>query len=158
MTSDQREMSPQGGANGGDWPETPGELAYLPDAVIELFGRVQHGEQIDLLDGLLNCVDWAEMFGGIESGFLLPEQLRELRRYYRRKFAEVEPYYLAEQLSTELMSALIASGDFVFSNDLKRLGREQPELWQEIRTFYSRKEVALAQLLLAGARDGARAS
>lgn len=157
MSVEQHGTNPQGGASGGDWPETPGELAYLPDAVIDLFGRVQHGEQIDLLEGLLNCVDWAEMFGGIESGFLLPEQLRELRRYYRRKFAEVEPYYLAEQLSTELMSALMASGDLVFSEALKRLGREQPELWQEIRTFFSRKEVALAQLLLAGATSSPRA-
>ncbi|RIK40635.1 MAG: hypothetical protein DCC58_13620 [Chloroflexi bacterium] len=134
---------------GNDWPETPGELLYLPDAVLELFARVQQGERIDLLEGLLDCVNWAEMFGGVESGFLLPEQLRALRRYYHAKFAAVEPYYLAEQLSTELMSALIASGDFVFSDALKRLGREQPALWQEIRTFFSRKEVALAQLMLA---------
>jgi hypothetical protein len=122
-----------------------------------VFGRIQEGARVDLLDALLDCVHWAEMFGGVESGFLLPEQLRDLRRYYRRKFAGVEPYYLAEQLSTELMSALIASGDFVFSDGLKRLGLEQPELWQEIRTFFSRKEVALAQLLLAGARAEARA-
>lgn len=140
---------------GERWPETPSELVYLADKVLELFARAQRGERFDLLEGLLDCVDWAEMFGGVESGFLLPEQVRELRRYYRRKFADVAPYYLAEQLSTELMSALIASGDVVFSEALKRLGREQPALWQEIRTFFSRKEVALAQLLLA-ARDGQR--
>lgn len=136
-----------------DWPQTPGELRYMPDAVLALFGRIHTGEPVDLLNGLLDCVDWAEMFGGVESGFLLPEQLRELRRYYRAKFASVDTFYLAEQLSTELMSALMISGDFVFSEEFKRLGREQPQLWQEIRTFFSRKEVALAQLLLAARAD-----
>ena len=88
MSDAPREIGRPDSMSGNGWPETPGELTYLPDAVIALFARAQQGEQINLLDGLLECVDWAEMFGGVESGFLLPEQLRELRRYYRQKFAE----------------------------------------------------------------------
>jgi hypothetical protein len=132
------------------WPETPAELLYLPDAVIELFARASQGERFDLLESLLDCVDWTEMFGGDAGARLQPGQLRELKDFYRRKFADVEPFYLAELLSTQLMSALIAAGDFAFSDALKRLGNEQPELWREIRTFFSRKEVATSRLLLAG--------
>ncbi len=145
------DQSPPATPSGDAWPETPGELRYLPDAVLELFARTQRGERVDLLEGLLDCVDWAALFGGVQSDFLLPEQLRELRRYYRLKFDRVERFYFAEQLSTELMTALIATGDFEFSEDLKRLGREQPALWREIRMFFSRKEVALAQLIRADA-------
>lgn len=131
------------------WPQSPSELLYELDAVVELFQRAQQGARLDLLEALLDCVNWREMFGSAGSGFLQPDQIAELKRYYRAKFAEVDRYYLAEQLSTQLMSALLASGDIVFSDELKRLGREQPELWQEIRAFFSRKEVATLALALA---------
>jgi hypothetical protein len=133
------------------WPETPGELLYNLDLVQETFQKAQDGRTLDLLEELLDCVNWREQFGSTGSGFLRPEQIAELKRYYRAKFAGLERYYLAEQLSTELMSALLAHEDVVFSDALRRLGRDQPELWQEIRAFFSRKEVATATLALADA-------
>ena len=132
-----------------EWPSTPDGLVYQLDAVQELFGRVQQGEQVNLMDALLDCVDWAEMFGSTQSGFLHRDQIDELKRHYRSRFEGLEPFYLAEQLSTELMTALMASGDMQFSDELKQLGRDNPALWREIRTFFSRKEVATAMLMLA---------
>jgi hypothetical protein len=134
---------------GEDWPDTPDGLVYQLDAVQALFGRVQQGEQVDILEALLECVDWAEMFGSTGSGFLHREQIDELKRHYRTRFESLDPFYLAEQLSTELMTALMASGDMVFSDALKQLGRDNPALWREIRTFFSRKEVATAMLMVA---------
>jgi hypothetical protein len=138
---------------GDEWPSTPDGLVYQLDAVQALFGRVQQGEQVELLDALLDCVDWAEMFGSTESGFLHRDQINELKRHYRSRFEVLEPFYLAEQLSTELMTALMASGDMAFSDELKQLGRDNPALWREIRTFFSRKEVATAMLMLAARPD-----
>lgn len=147
------------GANGsggeGDWPETPGELVYLLDAVVALFEDIQQGAQVDLLERLLDCVDWREMFGADGAAPLSAAQVEELRRYYRAKFAALDRFYLAEQLSTELMTALMASGDMRFSEDLRRLGRDRPELWQEIRTFFSRKELATSMAMLADERPPA---
>jgi hypothetical protein len=51
------------------------------------------------------------------------------------------------------MTSLMASGEMAFSDELKRLGRENPALWREIRTFFSRKEVATALLMLASRPD-----
>jgi hypothetical protein len=136
-----------------EWPATPDALVYHLDAVQELFGRVQRGERVDLLDALLESVDWTEMFGSTESGFLRREQIDGLKRHYRARFQDLEPIYLAEQLSTELMTSLMASGEMAFSDELKRLGRENPALWREIRTFFSRKEVATALLMLASRPD-----
>jgi hypothetical protein len=137
------------GDGGDEWPRTPDGLVYQLDAVQALFGRVQRGEKVDILDALLESVDWAEMFGSTETGFLHREQIDELKRHYRTRFESLDPFYLAEQLSTELMTALMASGDMVFSDALKQLGRENPALWREIRTFFSRKEVATAMLMVA---------
>lgn len=137
------------GASDADWPETPDALVYRLDLVLELFNHIQTGARIDLLDSLLECVDWREMFGSDESGFLRREQVDELKRYYTAKFADVDRYYLAEQLSTELMTALMSSGELSFSPQLKQLGKERQELWQEIRTFFSRKEIATVRLMLA---------
>ncbi len=136
-----------------EWPNTPDGLVYQLDAVQMLFGRVQQGEQVELLDALLDCVDWAEMFGSTQSGFLHRDQVNELKRHYRARFDDLDPFYLAEQLSTELMTALMASGDMMFSDELKQLGRDNPALWREIRTFFSRKEVATAMLMLAARPD-----
>lgn len=147
----ERAEQPGGNGSGGepDWPQTPGELVYLLDAVVKLFEDVQQGERVDLLERLLDCVDWREMFGADGAGALAANQIEELRRYYRAKFAALDRFYLAEQLSTELMTALVASGDMRFSDDLRRLGRDRPELWQEIRTFFSRKELATSMAMLA---------
>ncbi len=131
------------------WPETPGELVYNLDRVLETFAEVQEGSHTDLLEALLDCADWREMFGSTGSGILKPEDIENIKQYYRQKFAGVDRYYLAEQLSTQLMTALMSSGDIVFSDDLKRFGRENPELWQEIRSFFGRKEVSTAMLMVA---------
>ena len=135
--------------NSSGWPETPDQLVYHLDAVLALFNRAQSGERLDLLEELLGCVDWREMFGSADSGFLRPEQVGELKRYYRAKLGGLERFYLAEQLSTELMTALMTSGEIALSDELKRLGRENPRLWQEIRAFFSRKELATSLMLLA---------
>lgn len=128
------------------WPETPDELVYNLDRALETFDEIQKGKKGDLLETLLDCVDWREMFGSTGSGFLTPEDIAAIHEYYRKKFAAVERYYLAEQLSTVLMTALMSSGDIVFSERLKVFGRENPNLWQEIRTFFGRKEIATAML------------
>lgn len=135
------------------WPETPAELTYNLDRVLELFARVQNGERTDLLEGLLDCADWREMFGSTGSGLLKPDDIEQIKTYYRSKFAEINRYYLAEQLSTELMTALMASGDFVFSDELKAFGRDNPALWQEIRAFFGRKEFSTSILVLADEPD-----
>lgn len=147
----ERATSPGGNGAGGeaDWPQTPGELVYLLDAVVTLFEDLQQGERVDLLERLLDCVDWREMFGGDGGAGLSADQVGELRSYYRAKFGALDRFYLAEQLSTELMTALMASGDMRFSDSLRSLGRDRPELWQEIRTFFSRKELATSMAMLA---------
>lgn len=139
----------QAGNNNEGWPETPGELVYNLDRVLETFAEIQNGSKLDLMETLLDCADWREMFGSTGSGLLKPEDIESIKSYYRRKFAEVDRYYIAEQLSTELMTALMSSGDIVFSDELKQFGRENPELWQEIRSFFGRKEVSTAMLMLA---------
>jgi hypothetical protein len=48
-----------------------------------------------------------------------------------------------------------ARGDVVFSDRRLQLGRSEPELWQEIRQFFRRKEMVTA--LLAAAHDPSRA-
>jgi hypothetical protein len=131
------------------WPETPGELVYNLDRVLETFARVQEGTQTDLLEALLDCADWREMFGSTGSGILKPGDVEAIKDYYRSRFAEVDRYYLAEQISTQLMTALMSSGDIVFSDELKQFGRENPHLWQEIRSFFGRKELSTALLMLA---------
>jgi hypothetical protein len=145
---------PASGEADEQWPQTPAELNYQLDMILDLFNRIQRGDKVDLLEELLDCADWREMFGSAASGFLQPQQIGELRRFYRTKFAELERYYLAETLSTQLMTALMVSGDFTFSDELKRFGNEQPELWQEIRTFFGRKELASASALVADVPHG----
>lgn len=142
-------FNPSGNQHNENWPETPAELTYNLDRVLELFARIQNGERTDLLEGLLDCADWREMFGSTGSGLLKPSDIEQIKTYYRAKFGEINRYYLAEQLSTELMTALMSSGDFVFSDALKAFGRDNPALWQEIRAFFDRKEFSTAQLVLA---------
>jgi hypothetical protein len=127
---------------------------YHLDAVVRLFERIHAGERLDLLEALLECVDWREMFGSEGTGFLSQHQLRQLHDYYRQKFAALDRFYLAEQLSAELMTAMLVSGDQQFSDELKNFGRDHPRLWAEIRTFFTRKEVATSLAMLADtARD-----
>ncbi len=135
-------------SNHDHWPENPAELAYHLDAVLNLFNVVHAGTQVDLLEELLNCVDWHSMFGG-EAARLSAADIEELEKYYRAKFETLDRFYIAEQLSTQLMSALMVSGDIGFSDELQNLGRTNPGLWQEIRTFFSRKELATATAILA---------
>ena len=93
---------------------------------------------------------------------LSPLERAQLQDYYRRKFADVGPLYLAELLSSEFMTEQRARGDLVFSERLLELGRTEPELWTEIRRFFRRKELATAMLVAAhrsvgGTVDGAPA-
>ena len=79
----------------------------------------------------------------------------ELRRYYREKWSDIGPLFLAELLSTEFMTEQRARGDVVFSDRLLELGRTEPELWHEIRQFFRRKEMVTALLAAAHGRSAA---
>jgi hypothetical protein len=61
----------------------------------------------------------------------------------------VGPLYLAELLSTEFMTEQRARGDVLFSERLMQLGQAEPELWQEIRQFFRRKEMVTSLLAMA---------
>jgi hypothetical protein len=143
--------------SGGVFPETPHELPYDRLKIDALLSRVQDGAAIDLLDELLGAVDWS-VFGGQGGRPLSPLDRAELELYYRTKFAEVGPLYLAELLSTEFMTEQRARGDIRFSERLLTLGRTEPELWAEIRRFFRRKEMATAMLAAAHRPSGAGAS
>ncbi len=137
----------------GDLPETPHELPIdraKVDALVDRARAAQgSGERVDLLDGFLGAVDWRRAFGGPGGEPLTAEELARLVAYYRAKFADVGPLYLADLLSTEFMTELRARGDVVFSDRLLALGRDDPALWAEIRAFFRRKEFATGLLLLA---------
>lgn len=131
-------------------PETPHELPFDRGCIDALVDRVRSGQRADLLEALLDAVDWAAF--GTSQGEPLDASARdELRAYYRQKWADVGPLYLAELLSTEFMTEQRARGDVVFSERLLELGRTEPDLWQEIRQFFRRKEMVSA--LLAAAHD-----
>jgi hypothetical protein len=140
------------GGNGGPpqaaLPETPHELPIDRAKVDGLLTRVRDGATVDLLDEFLAAVDWGA-FAGADGAPLSPLERAELRAYYREKFADVGPLYLAELLSTEFMTEQRARGDVVFSDRLLELGRSEPNLWAEIRRFFRRKELATGLLLLA---------
>ena len=138
-------------ARGGDadrLPETPHELPYDRAKVDDLLNRVRNGATVDLLEEVLLAVDWSA-FGGVGAAPLSPLERTQLLAYYREKFADVGPLYLAELLSTEFMTEQRARGDVVFSDRLLALGRTEPELWAEIRRFFRRKELATAMLVAA---------
>jgi hypothetical protein len=134
---------------GGRLPETPHELPYDRAKVDELLVRVRAGESIDLLTELVNVVDWRREFANDEGKPVTVEEIARLRAYYREKFADVGPLYIAELLSTEFMTEQRARGDVVFSDRLLELGRNEPELWQEISRFFRRKEMVTALLVQA---------
>jgi hypothetical protein len=132
-------------------PETPHELPYDRAKVDALLVRVKEGEQIDLLTELLHCVDWRAAFVEDDGQPITLEDMTRLIAYYRAKWSDIGPIYIADLLSTEFMTEQRARGDIVFSERLLRLGREEPQLWQEIRQFFRRKEFATAMLAMAHA-------
>jgi hypothetical protein len=139
-------------AGGPRLPETPHELPIDRAAVDALVARVQAGERVDLLESVLDAVDWSG-FATSDGTLLGDEACGELRHYYRQKWADVGPLFLAELLSTEFMTEQRARGDIVFSDRMLQLGRAEPDLWHEIRQFFRRKEMVTA--LLAAAHDPA---
>ncbi|HEX3304562.1 MAG TPA: hypothetical protein VHR64_16870 [Thermomicrobiales bacterium] len=105
---------------------------------------------MNLLEATLDAIDWS-VFATADGSPLTDSAERDLRNYYRQKWSDIGPLFLAELLSTEFMTEQRARGDITFSEALLRLGREEPELWQEIRQFFRRKEMVTA--LLAAADD-----
>ena len=131
-------------------PDTPHQVPLDRGVIDAAVDRVRSGERINLLDTLLDAVAWSSF--ATTEGQPLPDEARAgLRRYYREKWADVGPLYLAELMSTEFMTEQRARGDIVFSERLLQLGRTEPELWHEIRQFFRRKEMVTA--LLAAAHD-----
>ncbi|MDP9472051.1 MAG: hypothetical protein M3Q71_15525, partial [Chloroflexota bacterium] len=94
-------------------------------------------------------------FGGQGGESLAVEDIARLVAYYREKFVDVGPLYLADLLSTEFMTEQRARGDIVFSDRLLALGRDEPRLWAEISQFFRRKEFATAMLVMAHRRESA---
>jgi hypothetical protein len=133
-------------------PETPHELPIDRGRVDDLVDRTRSGARVDLLEEFLDVVDWSA-FTSDSGEPLSQDAVAVLRRYYRQKWEDVGPLFLSELLSTEFMTEQRARGDVVFSERLLQLGRSEPDLWQEIRQFFRRKEMVTA--ILAGAHDPA---
>ena len=131
-------------------PETPHEVPFDRTAVDALVDRVRSGGRVNLLEAVLDAIDWSS-FAQADGAPLDDAARAEMRDYYRQKWSDVGPLFLAELLSTEFMTEQRARGDIVFSDRLLQLGRSEPELWHEIRQFFRRKEMATA--LLAAAHD-----
>jgi hypothetical protein len=134
---------------GTELPQTPHELPYDRAKVDALLERVRKGEKVRLIDEMLACVDWRSAFGSDDGAPLDIEGIAKLIAFYREKFSDIGPVYMAELLSTEFMTEQRARGDIVFSPRLLELGRNEPELWKEIRLFFRRKEMATAMLVNA---------
>ena len=130
-------------------PETPHELPYDRGKVDALLERVRNGERVRLIDELLACVDWRSAFGNDDGQPIDIEGISKLIAYYRDKFSDIGPIYLAELLSTEFMTEQRARGSVEFSDELLELGRNNPNLWAEIRMFFRKKEMATALLVNA---------
>lgn len=130
-------------------PETPHELPYDRGKVDALLERVRNGERVRLIDELLACVDWRGAFGTDDGQAVDIEHISKLIAYYREKFSDIGPIYLAELLSTEFMTEQRARGSVEFSDELLELGRTNPNLWAEIRLFFRKKEMATALLVNA---------
>jgi hypothetical protein len=129
-------------------PETPHELPFNRAAVDTLVDRVRAGGRANLLEAILDAIDWSS-FATADGAPLAEHDRAELRDYYRQKWSDVGPLFLAELLSTEFITEQRARGDILFSERLLLLGRNEPELWHEIRQFFRRKEMVTA-LLAAG--------
>jgi hypothetical protein len=129
-------------------PQTPHEAPIDRGRVDEAVNRVRSGAQVDLLEVMLDAVDWSA-FGTERGDPLSLDAQGELKSFYRQKWSDVGPLFLAELLSTEFMTEQRARGDIVFSDQLLELGRTNSELWQEIRQFFRRKEMVTALLAAA---------
>ncbi len=103
---------------------------------------------MNLLEAVLDALDWSS-FATTEGELLSADARDELRRYYREKWVDVGPLYLAELLSTEFMTEQRARGDILFSDRLMQFGQTEPDLWHEIRQFFRRKEMVTALLAVA---------
>src|SRR5215213_6484647 len=136
--------------DGSSLTETPHELPFDRGVIDALVDRVRAGERVNLLEAVLDALDWSS-FATTEGEPLDNAARDELRHYYRQKWVDVGSFYLAELLSTEFMTEQRAHGDVLFSERLLQLGRDEPDLWHEIRQFFRRKEMVTA--LLAGAHD-----
>jgi len=135
---------------GSALPETPHELPFDRGIIDATVDRVRAGERVNLLEAVLDSLDWSS-FATTQGEPLGTDARDELRRYYREKWVDVGPLYLAELLSTEFMTEQRARGDIVFSERLLQLGQTEPDLWHEIHQFFRRKEMVTA--LLAAAHD-----
>jgi hypothetical protein len=153
MGDDMFSAATHGVRSGQRLPETPHELPIVRARVDTLLDRVRKGERIDIHEEFLNCVDWRSAFAKDDGSPLDTEELARLIAYYREKFADIGTVYLAELLSTEFMTELRAQGDIQFSERLLEVGRNEPELWKEIRQFFRRKEFATAMLVHADTED-----
>ena len=153
MADDNFRKVVEGVRPGRGLPETPHELPIDRTRVDTLLDRVRTGERISLIDEFLNVVDWRGAFASDDGAQLDTEDVVKLIAYYREKFADIGPIYLAELLSTEFMTELRAQGDITFSQRLLDIGRNEPELWKEIRLFFRRKEFATAMLVHADMED-----
>lgn len=140
----------ENGERSRDLPEMPHEIPLDRGLVDALVDKARQGQEVDLLEGLLDAVNWSG-FSGDDGTRLAPKQLQELRAYYREKWSDIGPLFLAELLSTEFMTELRARGDVEFSQRLLELGRNEPDLWLEIRQFFRRKEMVTAILASAHA-------
>jgi len=141
--------SPEGFSSSASLPETPHDMAVDRARIDELLERVRNGEHVKLLDEFLAAVEWRRSFTRDDGGSLDVESIARLIAYYREKFNDIGPIYFAELMSTEFMTEQRARGDIVFSHQLLEIGRNQPELWKEIRLFFRRKEFATAMLVHA---------
>jgi hypothetical protein len=155
MEDDTFSAAVHGVRPGRQLPETPHELPVVRARVATLLDRVRRDERIDIHEEFLNCVDWRGAFARDDGKPLDTEELVRLIAYYREKFSDIGTIYLAELLSTEFMTELRAQGDIEFSARLMELGRNDPELWKEIRQFFRRKEFATALLVHADTEDEA---
>ena len=133
---------------GAALPETPHELPFDRGIIDATVDRVRAGERVNLLEAVLDSLDWSS-FATTQGESLGTDARDELRRYYREKWVDVGPLYLAELLSTEFMTEQRARGDVLFSERLLQLGQSEPNLWYEIRQFFRRKEMVTALLAVA---------
>lgn len=142
-------LGPEGMHPDGGFPETPHELPIDRAKIDAVLERARKGEQLTLLDEFLAAVDWRQAFAADDEQPLDAEDIGRLIAYYRQKFSDIGPVYLAELMSTEFITEQRGRGDIVFSDRLLELGRSEPELWKEIRQFFRRKEFATAMLVHA---------
>src|SRR5688572_6102642 len=104
-----REM-PEDVVSSARLPETPHDLPYDRAKVDALLERVRNGDKIRLIDELLACVNWRSAFGTEDGQPIDIEHISKLIAYYREKFSDIGPVYMAELLSTEFMTEQRARG------------------------------------------------